>query len=77
MVATPLLPMLLHVVHRFCALRGVGGVDIEEENVAASRLDLVNHLVDVRHRGATVEVHTENIQSRLGQFEAGGLAKAA
>ena len=67
---------MLHVRGGLDALVGIGGVDVEEDGVAAERLDLAHDPLDVAERRLAVEVDAEDVQARPRQRQAGGLAEA-
>ena len=66
-----------HGVHRVPAPQFVGGVAVEEHRLAAQFADAPLHVFGMRQGFAAVQVDTENVHARAGQFDGGGFAEAA
>ena len=59
---------LLDVVQHLGALAGVGGVDVEEDGLAALGANRGHDLLGHRHGRAAVEVDAEDVEAGLGEF---------
>jgi len=71
MAATLVAPVFLHAVQSIRALGGVGGINVIELDVAARLLNAGNDLLDLLHIRSPIKMHTEYVQPRARQREAG------
>src|SRR5208337_1421945 len=61
----------------FRALGRVRSIYIEEQDLPPSVLNALHNLLHLRHIGAPIKMHTENVQPGARQFEACGGAETA
>ena len=67
---------LAQTVQHLAALAGVGGVHVVERCLASVTLNIADDSVDVRHRGAAVEVDAGDVHACFCQGDCAGCAEA-
>jgi hypothetical protein len=72
-----LAPVFLHPVQSFRALGRVRSIYIEEQDVPASVPNALHNLLNLRHIGAPIKMHTENVQPGARELEACSSAETA
>ena len=71
------LPIVLHLVQSLSAFGGVGGVDIEEQNLAPGPANARDDLFDLRHIRAAIKMYAKDVEPAASQLQTGGGPKAA